>query len=281
MTEEEAKKKKEQEKARFAAYVEKLKTEKKFDAAKKVWVLKNDWAAKKSDDWFRECWRAIKASGLEFDGKHITLTERGVSYDYVAYKNKMLLAYPETKIDTGIVYDGDFFACGKESGVVSYVHNPKNPFDHKDADIKGAYCVIKNRRGDFIVTLSRDEVDKARAKAKTQTIWKEWYSDMVLKTVIRKAVKFHFDDIYQEMDDEDNKNYDMDKPEAEPAKDELPEALVNAVEGAETLTDLINIYDREYDKLSPVCKTKLIGILTPRKLELRAAAGQAATGAAQ
>ena len=183
----------------FDKYVADLKTKQKLNKQSGKWELVNPWASKKSAEWYADCWNKIVASGLQFDGKHITLNENGVSYDYVAYKNKMLLAYPESKIDDGLVYKGDIFDFSKTNGVVDYHHKFANPFDHKEEDIIGGYCVIKNKRGEFITTLSREEINKARRVAKTQTIWQAWFAEMCKKTIIKKAVKFHFDDIYSEM----------------------------------------------------------------------------------
>ena len=183
----------------YNAYVKKLKEETKFDKNKNQTVLVNPWAKTKPQEFWDECWSKIERSGLQFDGNHITINQNGVSYDYVAYKNKMLLAYPESKIDEGIVYKGDSFAFEKTNGAVDYKHILANPFNHKDDDIVGGYCVIKNKRGEFITTLSKEEINKARSVAKTDTIWKQWFAEMCRKTVIKKAVKFHFDDIYSEM----------------------------------------------------------------------------------
>lgn len=257
----------------FDKYVNELKTKQKINSKSQKWELVNPWAAKKTADWFEYCWNKIVASGLQFDGKHITLNENGVSYDYVAYKNKMFLAYPESKIDDGLVYKGDTFSFEKENGVVSYHHKLANPFDHKEEDIIGGYCVIKNKRGEFITTLSRDEISKARRVAKTQTIWQSWFAEMCKKTIIKKAVKFHFDDVYSEMEEEDNKNYDLDK--ALPPADELPEAVINAINAAEDMKALTTIFNREYKNFeTAVMKEQFTKCCTARKLELQAMKGK-------
>lgn len=257
----------------FDKYVADLKSKQKFDKKTQKWELANPWASKRSPEWYADCWRKIEASGLKFDGKHITLNENGVSYDYVAYKNKMLLAYPESKIDDGLVYKGDIFSFEKENGVVSYSHKLTDPFGHKEDDIIGGYCIIKNRRGEFITTLSREEIQKARNVAKTQTIWQAWFAEMCKKTVIKKAVKFHFDDIYSEMEEEDNKNYDLEK--ALPPSDELPEAVINAINAAEDMKALTEIFNREYKNFeTATMKEQFTRCCTARKLELQAMKGK-------
>lgn len=221
----------------YCNYIETLKTEKGKDGKFKNW-----WATQKPDEWFVDCFKKVESVGLPFDGKHICLQNTGVSYDYVAYKNKMLLAYPESLLDVGLVYNGDEFSVDKKSGKVEYMHKIANPFGHKDDDIVGGYMVVKNKRGEFFTSLSLDEIQKCRAVAKTDTIWKQWFSDMCLKTVIKKAVKLHFDDVFKEMEEEDNKNYDLEKV-AEPQVDKPLEMFKKLVEGKENAKELIEKFE--------------------------------------
>ena len=217
----------------YIKYVTNLKTEKAKDG-----TFKNYWATKKDDEFYVDCFKKIEATGLHFDGKHISIQSNGVSYDYVAYKNKMLLAYPESLLDVALVYNGDEFAVDKKSGKVEYLHKIANPFGHKDDDIIGGYMVVKNKRGEFFTSLSLDEIQKCRAVAKTDTIWKQWFSDMCLKTVIKKAVKLHFDDVFKEMEEEDNKNYDLGKVN-EPEIDKPLEMFKTLVKGRDDEKELI------------------------------------------
>ena len=124
----------------------------------------------------------------------------------------MLLVYPESIIDIQLVYDGDDIRFSKKSGSVDYSHTFSNPFDQNENKIIGGYCVIKNKRGEFLTLISKAEIDKHRKKAKTDFIWKEWFKEMALKTIMRKAVKMHFDDVFAKMDEQDNENYDLEKP---------------------------------------------------------------------
>lgn len=176
------------------------------------WVNKNPWMSQRSDDQLCSFFKSVANDGLEFDGKHITLQSTGISYDYVAYKNKMFLAYPETLIDVGIVYKDDEFSFKKDSGKVTYIHNINNPFGQSENDMKGCYCVIKNKRGEFLNLLSMADIQKHRKVAKTDFIWKNWFHEMVLKTIIKKACKTHFADIFQTMETLDNEQNDIDQP---------------------------------------------------------------------
>ena len=191
----------------YIAYLNRLTTEKNKDGQ-----LKNPWMQYKKDPELIRFFETVSSDGLVFDGIDITLQSTGVSYSYQAYKNKMFNTYPESIIDVNLVYKGDAFAFSKNSGQVNYTHTIENPFGHNDDDIVGAYCVIKNKRGQFLTTLSRPEIDKHRKIAKTDYIWKNWLPEMCMKTVIKKACKQHFKDTYQNIETIDNENYDLEQP---------------------------------------------------------------------
>lgn len=192
---------------KFASYITRLYLEKNKDGK-----LKNFWMQNKSSEEMAELFRRVAKDGLVFDGVHITLQSTGISYDYIAYKNKMLLAYPESKVDVQLVYNGDEFDVSKESGSVIYHHNIKEPFGQDATKIIGGYCIIQNKRGDFLTLLSKEDIDKHRKVAKTDYIWREWFKEMALKTVIKKACKQHFADIYDNIEQIDNENYNLDNP---------------------------------------------------------------------
>ena len=189
----------------YIAYLTRLQTEKKDGQ------LKNPWMQYKSDEYIIRIFKTVSEDGLVFDGEDVTLQNTGVSYNYQAYKNKMYLAYPETLIDVQLVYKGDSFSFSKNSGQINYSHNIASPFDHQDKDIIGAYCVIKNNRGQFLTTLSLAEINKHRAVAKTQTVWNKWFPEMVMKTVVKKGCSKHFKDTYYNIEKLDNENYDLDQ----------------------------------------------------------------------
>jgi len=179
---------------------------------KKTKGSQNPWMAKRPDEYFVSAFKKVAIDGLVFDGVHITLQSTGISYDYIAFKNKMFLAYPESVVDVGLVYKADEFVFEKKSGSVGYVHKIGDPFGQTEADIVGGYCVIKNKRGDFLTLLNRADIDKHRKVAKTDYIWKSWFAEMALKTVIKKACKQHFADIFQNIETVDNENYDVELP---------------------------------------------------------------------
>jgi len=194
---------------KYIEYCDSVLTAKKKEGGN--WVNKNPWMAQRKDDQLASFFKSVANDGLKFDGQHITLQSTGVSYDYVAYKNKMFNVYPETLLDVQLVYKDDAFSFHKESGNVHYTHNIKNPFGSKESDLVGCYCVIKNKRGEFLNTLSMAEIEKHRKVAKTDYIWKAWFNEMVLKTVIKKACKTHFADIFQTIETLDNEQNDLEQ----------------------------------------------------------------------
>lgn len=179
-------------------------------AKKKDGTAQNPFMATKTAEMCAKGFLKVKEQGLVFDGKHITWQSTGISYDYQAYKNKMLLAYPETKMDMDVVKEGDTFNVDKVDGDITYRHVLTDPFKTATYEnIIGAYCVIKNSRGNFLTVLSKEDIAKHRKVAKTDFIWSAWFKEMVLKTVIKKGCKYHFDDEFKSMVAEDNQENEL------------------------------------------------------------------------
>lgn len=175
--------------------------------------LKNPWMEHRDDYQLIDFFINVARDGVFIDGEDITLISTGVSYSYQAYKKLMLMAYPETVIDVQLVYKDDKFSFRKESGRVFYKHEINNPFDEKkDENVIGGYCIIKNNRGEFFTALSAAEIANHRKVAKTDSIWRSWFQEMCLKTVIKKGCKRHFKDAFSNVETIDNENYDLEKP---------------------------------------------------------------------
>lgn len=187
---------------------------------------KNSWAKTLTEDMWWELFKKVANEWLWFDWKHITYQKTGISYDYVAYKNRMLIAYPESIIDINIVYEWDEFEFKKSDWKINYSHKFTDPFSQKDETIKWWYCIIKNDRWEFITLLSKADFEKHRKVAKTDYIWKQWYKEMCLKTLFKKATKAHYDDIFTTMEEEDNKHYDINK-QIDIESKEMEEGLKN------------------------------------------------------
>lgn len=212
----------------YCGYCDKLAKEKKRDK-----TLKNPWMQYRTNDELIRYFKKVKADLMTIDGEHITLNSYGVSYDYIAYKNKMFIIYPETVFDYNLVYKGDKANFKKVSGKVQYLHDIADPFSRLEKDIIGGYCIIKNKRGEFLTTLSNKEIEKHRAVAKTDGIWKAWFAEMCLKTVVKKACSTHFKDQFQNIENLDNVNYDLENVIDLPLKLKQDLESINTVEGLE------------------------------------------------
>ena len=193
----------------FDKYRDSLRKRKVKDDKTGQWIDKNVWAVKNNNQWFDDLYKKNELTKLPFDGVHITINQHGLSYDYIAYKNRLLIAYPETKISFSEVYNDDIFTFSNNSDGVYYEHKITSPFSRDTKNIIGVYCVIKNKRGEFLTLLDKNEILKHKAIAKTQAIWKQWELEMIYKTVIKKATRIHYEDIYTEINDEDNKDIDI------------------------------------------------------------------------
>lgn len=168
------------------------------------------WIGKVKDAELAQAFKKVNQDGLVIDGESVTLQFRGkllISYNYQAYKNKVIVRYPETKFDIQLVHEGDSFNFNKASGSVIYNHTVADPFGD-DKTIIGAYCIIKNDRGEFLETINQTEIRKMRAVAKTQSIWNTWEGEMIMKSVIKRACKRHFNDLVESIEKIDNENYD-------------------------------------------------------------------------
>lgn len=223
--------------------------------------LRNKWFYYFKESLAISLFEKVAKDGLYIDGDTITLEYRGkvlVSYNYQAYKNKLLMIYPDSKFDQQLVNEGDEFSFKKESGKVFYTHKINNPF-HTNKNIIGAYCIIKNERGEFIETLNMDDINKMRSVARTQKIWKTWFGEMVMKSVIKRACKRHFKDVIRNMEEVDNENYDLSKVDVDPD-------VQQEIEECDDLDDLQAIYSNNINAIKD--EKEFLAMLTKRKKEI-------------
>lgn len=150
-------------------------------------------------------------NGFALDGVNYVITgNRMYIPTYKAFKNKIYMVYPDTIIDLQLVREGDEFKVAKESGSVLYTHDIGDPFATVEPDIKGAYCVIKNSRGEFLETLNKSDFEKMRMASKQPQLWLKWASEFYLKSVIKRACKRHFNDITKAIEEKDNEVVGLD-----------------------------------------------------------------------
>lgn len=144
-------------------------------------------------------------NGFALDGVNYTITgNRMYMPTYKAFKNKLYMVYPETVIDLQLIRQGDTYHFAKESGSIVYTHELSDPFEEKPSMIIGAYCIIKNSRGEFLETLNQTDYDKMRDGSKQPKLWDKWESEFFLKSVIKRACKRHFNDVTSALEEKDN-----------------------------------------------------------------------------
>lgn len=243
----------------YLNYLQELKNAKKKN--KQTWKYEeaNPWIKFKTDEDFTWFFKKVSSKWLILDWKHITIQSTWLSFDYIAYKNLMLIVYPESIIDLQLVYNWDEINFWKENGKIAYKHKLANPFLRNENEIIWWYCVIKNKRWEFLTTLNKQELEKHRKVAKTDTIWSAWLTEMCLKTVLKKAVKIHFDDIYSEILDEDNKENDL-----ENSKIDIELSWKKEIDNIENIEELKKYYLKnkwkwkEFDKYVTIRKNILL-----------------------
>ena len=241
----------------YITYLKFLENEKEKDKK----TPKNPWYQYLNEDQLIDLYKKVSADNVFIDGETITIGFRGkllITYNYQAYKNLVLNVYPETTFDMQNVHEGDTFSFNKENGKVIYSHKINNPFD-LDKQIIGCYCIMKNSRGEFLETLNMQDIEKMKAVAMTKNIWNDWQSEMVLKSVIKRACKRHFRDIIVNVEKIDNENNDLDRVNVE-------DLIQSKIEKATSFDELTKIYKSEKDNVKDLVNfTRLLG---ERKEEL-------------
>jgi len=240
----------------FISYLKTLEEEKSNDGK-----IVNYWVKNITEDQFINAFKKVYETGLFIDGDSVTLTYRKklvITYDYHAYKNKIIHTYPDTKFDFQIVYEGDLFSFKKESGKVVYSHTMANPFKI-DKKIVGGYGIVKNIRGEFIEILTKADIDKMQNTSKMQNIWNAWYDRMVLKSIIKRICSTHFHDITKSIDVIDNETN-------EPENASIDVLIQDEISNAETVDQIELIYKANISGIEN--KNAFINLCKERKDEL-------------
>lgn len=113
----------------------------------------------------------------------------------ISYKGLIKIACDTGAIEWGradVVYDQDQFTYNGPAQIPVHV---ANPFSEERGKLIGCYCIAKTASGDILTeAMPLSEIEKIRAKsdlwAKKQSgPWKEWFTQMVKKAVIKRASK--------------------------------------------------------------------------------------------
>jgi len=222
---------------------------------------KNWWIKKASKNDLANIFIKVYQTGLTIDGDSVTLNylkKIVVTYDYHAYINKILINYPETIFDFNLVNQGDEFSFKKESGKVIYLHKINNPFETKK-DIIGAYGVLKNRKGEFLEIITKEDIAKFKKTSKMTFIWNSWEDRMILKSIIKRLCNVHFKDLVKDIDKQDN---ELNEPNRVMFDDEI----LRGLDDIATIEELNIFYKENVNKVEDkkqfidLCASKKIGL---------------------
>ena len=106
------------------------------------------------------------------------------------------------------------------------------------------------------------DIEKMQKTARATNIWKEWYSEMVLKSVMKRACKRHFRDIVVNVEKLDNENYDLEAVTVDLS-------VQDKIKNAKTFDELAKVYKSEIPNLKGDSKNKAIEMASARAEELR------------
>lgn len=106
---------------------------------------------------------------------------------------KVVKQLPEVKdMFAEVIYEGDDFKIKNENGRKVFVSH-ETDWMNADNPIVGAYCIIEKIDGEKILTvMTKKEIDKSWAQAKTKNVQNNFPQEMAKRTVINRAAKQFF-----------------------------------------------------------------------------------------
>ena len=166
---------------------------------------------------------------------------------------KVVKQLPEVKdIYAQIIFKGDEFEAENVDGRWKFVSH-KSSWKNQDNPIEGAYCVIEKTDGEKILTImTKKEIDKSWAQAKTKNVQNNFPQEMAKRTVINRAAKQFFNtsddnDLFIDAVNRTTANeYDNERrvKEAEPVRDDA-ETLDDILKAPNKPTEDENVVDGE------------------------------------
>lgn len=167
---------------------------------------------------------------------------------------KVVKQLPEVKdIYAQIIFKGDEFEAENVDGRWKFVSH-KSSWKNQDNPIEGAYCVIEKNDGEKILTImTKKEIDKSWAQAKTKNVQNNFPQEMAKRTVINRAAKQFFNtsddnDLFIDAVNRTTANeYDNERrvKEAEPAIDSV-ETLDDILRAPSNPVEDDNVVDGEF-----------------------------------
>lgn len=167
---------------------------------------------------------------------------------------KVVKQLPEVKdIYAQIIFKGDEFEAENVDGRWKFVSH-KSSWKNQDNPIEGAYCVIEKTDGEKILTImTKKEIDKSWAQAKTKNVQNNFPQEMAKRTVINRAAKQFFNtsddnDLFIDAVNRTTENeFDNERrvKEAEPVRDSV-ETLDDILKAPNEPTEDENMVDGEF-----------------------------------
>lgn len=135
------------------------------------------------------------------NGKYDLTFQEG--YEGLKYKAIKYSLFPIVDIEADLLYANDKFKMIKDCyNGAAYELEISDPFDR--GEIKGGYAYIRfeDSRQNKLIVLTKADIDEVKEKAPSKKFWNDWYKEMALKTIVRRASKTvqldpkKFDDYY-------------------------------------------------------------------------------------
>ncbi|HGK1753347.1 TPA: recombinase RecT [Streptococcus pneumoniae] len=171
---------------------------------------------------------------------------------------KVVKQLPEVKdIYAQIIFKGDEFEAENVDGRWKFVSH-KSSWKNQDNPIEGAYCVIEKTDGEKILTImTKKEIDKSWAQAKTKNVQNNFPQEMAKRTVINRAAKQFFNtsddnDLFIDAVNRTTANeYDNERrvKDAEPVRDSV-ETLDDILKAPSAPVEPDNVVDGEFTEES-------------------------------
>lgn len=135
------------------------------------------------------------------NGKYDLTFQEG--YEGLKYKAIKYSLFPIVDIEADLLYANDKFKMIKDCYKgASYELEISDPFDR--GSLKGGYAYIRfeDPRQNKLIVMTKADIDAVKEKAPSKSFWNDWYKEMALKTIVRRASKAvpldpkKFDDYY-------------------------------------------------------------------------------------
>lgn len=128
----------------------------------------------------RQAYLVPRSGAIALDVSYIGMLDMAIATGSIAWGQAEL------------VYETDQF---KLNGIDKQPTHLRDPFSADRGNLRGVYCVVKTRDGDYLTTtMSAAEVDAIRSRSESGKRgggpWKTDYNAMALKSVVRKGSKF-------------------------------------------------------------------------------------------